>query len=404
MLWILAGVSIALLIYEAGTLITAVLLPLLGNPNAIQTDFHYYYDAAVRFRGDSSQLYQLSDDVIAGFAYPPPAILPFVVLSYLPLGVSLVIFTSISYAVLVAAILSWLSYLRRRGLVIDSRTALAAAVIAIALGPTYSNAIFGQVNTIVLVCAVGFTTIGPTRPAVGGTLLAAGVWLKIYPVLLTAVALWNRSAWLRIVYAIGGSVIAVLVLLWVLPLSTYVTFLADVLPMRFDKTAVHILNQSLIAFLERFALPPERFLNWTGEEAIAVSGVVRAINWAFGVAVIALLWRRATHGPRVEAIDSAAGVIALAAVIAPLGWGHTFVLVLPLIILHLVSLRDARPIPAAIVCLCVAAMMVPASRRFSLVEQLMPWAQNVFYSRYLLATLLLIALPPAIAPYTDSRR
>lgn len=404
MLWILAGVSTALLIYEAGTLITAVLLPLMSNPNSLQTDFHYYYDAAVRFRGDSGRLYQLSDDFIAGFAYPPPAILPFVALSYLPLGVSLLLFTTLSYAVLVAAIVSWLSYLRLRGIVIEPRVAVAAALVAVALGPTYSNAIFGQVNAIVLGCAVGFITLGSTRPALGGALLAAGVWLKIYPVLLTAVALWNRNVWRRLPYAIAVSAVGVLALLWFLPLSSYVTFLADVLPARFDKTAVHILNQSLIAFLERFALPPERFLNWDGEEAIAVSGVIRAINWTFGIAVIALLWRRATHGPRVEAIDSAAGVMALAAVIAPLGWGHTFVLALPLIILHLVSLRDARPLHAAIVFLCVAAMMVPAGRRFSLVEQLMPWVQNVFYSRYLLATLVLIALPPAIAPYTDSRR
>ena len=62
----------------------------MHNPNALQTDFHYYYDAAVRFRADpDAGLYQLSDDVIAGFAYPPPAILPFVALSHLPLGEAL---------------------------------------------------------------------------------------------------------------------------------------------------------------------------------------------------------------------------------------------------------------------------------------------------------------------------
>ncbi|HJU42168.1 MAG TPA: glycosyltransferase family 87 protein [Vicinamibacterales bacterium] len=404
MLWILAGVSIALLIYEAGTLITAVLLPLLDNPNAIQTDFHYYYDAAVRFRGDPLRLYRLSDDVIAGFAYPPPAILPFVVLSYLPLGASLLVFTLISYGVLAAAIASWLSYLRSRGLTIESTTAMAAAVIALALGPSYSNAIFGQVNALVLACAVGFMTIGPRRPEIGGSLLAAGIWLKIYPVLMAAIGLWNRSAWRRLLYAIAASAVLVLVLRWTIPPASYVTFVTDVLPARFDKTAVHITNQSLVAFLERFFVPPERFLNWTGDQAIAVSGIIRGFNWMFGVAVILLLWRRATHGPRVEAIDSAAGVIALAAVIAPLGWGHTFVLVLPLVILHLVSLRDASPVHQVIVFLCVLAMMVPPGRRFSLVEQLMPWAQNVFYSRYLLAALVLIALPPAIAPYTDSRR
>ena len=97
MLWILAGVSIALLAYEGFTLGTAVLLPLLSNPNALQTDFHYYYEAALRFRADPSRLYLLTDDVIAGFAYPPPAILPFVALSHLPLGEALLWMTMGSY-------------------------------------------------------------------------------------------------------------------------------------------------------------------------------------------------------------------------------------------------------------------------------------------------------------------
>ena len=96
--------------------------------------------------------------------------------------------------------------------------------------------------------------------------------------------------------------------------------------------------------------------------------------------------------------------MALAAVIAPLGWGHTFVLVLPLVILHLVSLRDARAMHVVIVGCCVAAMMIPAGRRFWFIEQMPAWAQNVAYSRYLLATLVLLALPPAIVSLTDSRR
>jgi hypothetical protein len=96
--------------------------------------------------------------------------------------------------------------------------------------------------------------------------------------------------------------------------------------------------------------------------------------------------------------------MALAAVIAPLGWGHTFVLVLPLVILHLVTMRDARPLHVVMVGCCVAAMLIPAGRRFWFVEQMPAWAQNVAYSRYLLATLMLIALPPAVASFTDSRR
>jgi alpha-1,2-mannosyltransferase len=391
---VLAGVSIALLIYEVWTLGRSVLLPLLANPNVLQTDFHYYYDAAIRFRADPSRLYQLSDDVIAGFTYPPPAILPFVMLSYLPLGVAMVVLTVSSYAVVILSMVLWIRSLEQRGVAVDRSNAIAVTLVAIALGPTYSNAIFGQVNAWVLICAIGFVTIGSTRPALGGTFLAAGTLLKIYPALMVALGVWDRSAWRRILYGTLAGVVIIAIALPFVPLSAYQTFSGDVLPARFDKTAVHISNQSLIAFIERFSIPPDRFLNWTGEQAIAVSGSVRAFNWLLGIAAIALLWRRATRGPRLDAIHSAAGLIALPAVIAPLGWGHTYVLVLPLIVLHLLQMRERSWLSTAAICACVIAMMVPSGRRFDFVEVLPAALQNFAYSRYLLATLILIALPP----------
>src|SRR5688572_33066684 len=162
-LWMLAGVSMALLIYEGWTLVTQVLLPLLGNASILQTDFHYYYDAAIRFRGDPSRLYLATDDVIAGFAYPPPAIVPFVWLSHLSLGTAMLFLTLSSYAVLAASIALWLRYLNRRAVPISGGDAVASSLVAIALGPTYSNAIFGQVNAWMLACVVIFMTVGPAR-------------------------------------------------------------------------------------------------------------------------------------------------------------------------------------------------------------------------------------------------
>lgn len=394
MLRILAGVSFLLLLYEGWTLITGVVLPLLGNPAILQTDFHYYYEAAMRFRADAAGLYQLSDDVIAGFTYPPPAIVPFVILSLMPLGAAMAVVTLSSYLAVLISIAMWLRYLNDRGVVIDGTPALAAATVAIALGPVYSNAVFGQVNAWVLLCAMVFVCVGPLRPAIGGAFLAAGTLLKIYPVLMVAVGLWNRSAWRRIAYAAAAGILIILVLLPVIPMDAYRTFLGDVLATRFDKTAVHISNQSLVAFIERFWIAPDRFLNWTGEQAIAVTGSVRAINWLCGIAVAGFLWHRASRGPRIEAVDSVAALIALAAVIAPLGWGHTYMLVLPLVVLHLVSLRDAPERHTVIVATCVAALLIPAGRRFDLVDALPAALQNIVYSRYLIATLVLIALPP----------
>lgn len=403
-LWILAGVALALLIYEAVTLATAVLLPLWRNPLVLQTDFHYYYDAAVRFRGDPSRLYLPTDDVIAGFAYPPPAIAPFVWLARLPLGQALALFTIASYAIVLAAIALWIRYLGHQGRKMDGRAIAAVTVIALALGPTYMNAVFGQVNGFVLFCSVAFITLTGSRPVVAGMLLASGAWLKIYPALIVMTGLWNRRAWRPIAYAAITGALIVVVFLPVAPWQVYEQFALDVLPARFDKTALHITNQSLVAFLERFSVPPERFLNWTGEQAIASRAMIRAANWLTGIAIVVCLWRRAVLGPRLESVDSAAGLIALAAVIAPLGWGHTFVLVLPLVILHLASLRDATTLTAVTIGVCVVALMIPAGRRFSVVEQLPAWMQNLAYSRYLFATLILIALPTAVAPYTASRR
>ena len=48
-------------------------------------------------------LYLPTDDVIAGFAYPPPAIVPFMWLQRLPLGAALLLFTIASYAALLVA-------------------------------------------------------------------------------------------------------------------------------------------------------------------------------------------------------------------------------------------------------------------------------------------------------------
>jgi alpha-1,2-mannosyltransferase len=394
LLWMLAAASMVLFVYEATTLIGSVLRPLIASPQAIQTDFHYYYDAAVRFRSDPLRLYSLTDDVIAGFAYPPPAILPFVWLANWPLGTALLAFTIASYLVLLVAVQQWLSYLKRHGIAVDRITAIAVMVIVFASGPVYMNAIFGQVNAFVLAAAVAFASLAATSTIEAAIVLAIGTWLKIYPIVLAAIGLWDRRTW----RALGGSIVAALVIGLVsavlIPLPNFVTFVREVLPARASITAIHIANQSLVAFIERFFYTAPQFLNWTGEEAVSVGVVVRAVNLLAGLAAIGLLWVR-SHGGARDQVLSAASLIALIAVIVPLGWGHTYVMVLPLVILQLIAMKDADPMTAAAIFLCVAAMMIPAGRQFAVFAGGPDWLLNLIYSRYLLATLVLAAIPSA---------
>jgi alpha-1,2-mannosyltransferase len=386
-LWILASVAFALLCYQIPTLVTAVLWPLWNNPNVLQTDFHYYYEAARRFSG-GGPLYLASDDVIAGFAYPPPAIVPFVALSKLPLGAALLLFTLASCAALLVSIRWWFGYLRRDGIAIARPTEIALMVIAIALGPSYMNIMIGQVNAFVLASAVGFVWFATELPPFAAVLLASGIWLKIYPVTLGAIGAWDFRSWKALAWTIVALIGIAIALLPLVPVSAYQAFVSEVLPARIDKTAIHVTNQSLVAFLERFRYAPEEFLYWTGEEAKTVGGFARLMSGGVAAAMLITLWRSAKAG---RGAKSTAGLIALIAVVAPLGWGHTYVMVLPLVMLQLIAMRTAPASSAVIVFLSVLALMLPAGRHLPL-DSAPGWLQNLVYSRYLIATLFLLVL------------
>lgn len=388
MLWILAGVAVALLCYEIPTLVGSVLWPLLNNPAAIQTDFHYYYQAAARVAGDRSLLYLASDDVIAGFAYPPPAILPFVPITRLPLGAALVLVTIASYLALLYAVSLWWSRLARRGLAAEASSLWTTGLIVAALGPTYMNAIFGQVNAFVLVSAVLFVSFARIGALVPGTALALGSALKLYPALMVCVAAWDyrRVAPAVLIAVVMGAVIVGASLAY-LPIDAYRTFFAEVLPARSGVTAIHISNQSLMAFLERFSYEPQLYLNWTGQQAVVTSPAVRAANLGvLAAALVALTYVGRSDERKHPAVDAA--LMALIPIFAPLGWGHAYMMVIPLVITQLLAMRQA-PLIGAVTVLCVLAFMVPAGRHLP-VDGAPAFLQNILYSRYLLATLALI--------------
>lgn len=396
LLWILACGSGVLLIYEATTLVGSVLHPLIANPQVLQTDFHYYYEAAQRFSGHRGPLYSLSDDVIAGFAYPPPAIVPFLWLARWPLGTALLAFTITSYLVLSASLQQWIAYLKRNGLTVDRNTTIAIMLIALAVGPTYMNAVFGQVNAFVLATAVAFVCLAPARVFEAGVLLALGIWLKMYPIVLAAIALWDRRSWRALAWAAVALAGIGALTMTIVPYREFETFFFEVLPARGDKTAIHIVNQSLLAFLERFRHAPELFLNWTGHEAVTVSRLLRILNACFAALAVVFIWR----GPRPLALKAAC-LMALIAVIAPLGWGHTYVMVLPLIVTQLIVLKDAPSLTAILIFLSVSAFLVPAGRHLP-IDWAPDWLENVVYSRYLIATIALMLISPARGRTTES--
>jgi hypothetical protein len=138
------------------------------------------------------------------------------------------------------------------------------------------------------------------------------------------------------------------------------------------------------------------FVNWTGHEAVRVSPAVRAVNAGCAVMAIAFMWRRR----RFIALN-AASLIALIAVIAPLGWGHTYVMVLPLVVYQLVVMTKASLNTAIAIFVCVLAFMVPAGRHLP-IDRAPDWLENVVYSRYLIATIALMLISSTVGHTTES--
>ena len=86
------------------------------------------------------------------------------------LGTALFAFTITSYLLLAVSVWLWFTFLRRHGFEIDWSLAIAATLIVFGLGPTYMNAVFGQVNVFVLVSAVAFVSFAPTAAGVAAVI------------------------------------------------------------------------------------------------------------------------------------------------------------------------------------------------------------------------------------------
>jgi hypothetical protein len=72
--------------------------------------------------------------------------------------------------------------------------------------------------------------------------------------------------------------------------------------------------------------------------------------------------------------------------------------------LQVIAMRNASAVGALITAICVLAFVVPAGRRLPI--DFMPnWLENIVYSRYLLATMLLMVISSnrVVGQKTESR-
>jgi hypothetical protein len=364
----------------------------------IGSDYRIFYNAAVRFSNNVHELYQPNSvRSLQGFLYPPPAVMLFVPFSLLPLDWSYRLFLTVLYVSGFAAMAIWtnLSEVGDKATAMSKPGKINLVLLSGVSGPFFAAVAAGQVDILVLLFCVAYVVlIARGRPALAGLVLAAGFWIKIYPIMLLAYALSRRDA-LRILAGFAsGLIIVPLALARALPFELYQIYFLDLLPKFSENTIVNIYNQSLAAFYARLNLPLSTSI--VSFQVYAVPASIRlpiaagTIAVAAGISVVTRLIKPAT-------IPLLAMILAMFAIVAPLGWGHTYVYALPLVCSSWLMGREVRSkVPHIFIGITYVVLLVPAYRKFPLEAHIPDQIYQVIYSHYLFATISLILASAAL--------
>jgi hypothetical protein len=257
--------------------------------------------------------------------------------------------------------------------------------------PMYEAAFAGQIDPIVLFLCVAYLALMQRGHLPwAGALLALACWIKIYPALLLVHAMQHPE---RRRCLIGFGVMVILVPLVVSPAvapALYLRYFTQALPFLSGHTITNIYNQSAAAFFTRLDLPIEESL--TVYHAHAVGAVARfGVSLAALAAIAAMI--RLTDRDVLSDLLLGASLIALLGPIAPLGWGHTYVYILPLLYLTFITAFAARAwATVAGAAAVLAVLAIPPHHRFPAMAFLPTALLDLVYSRYLLALFFLLVI------------
>lgn len=385
-IWSVIIVAIGLFVFQTITL-----------RGYISSDFHIFYDAAARSVIDFSTIYEddwnadAVEDVstLQGFLYPPPSVFAFLPLLLGDKPQAFAVFSGMALLAAIASIWIWLRLMGRHDLATLGRTEWAALMLlAVVTAPVVLNR-GGQVGTFILLfCVLGIAMGNGRRGWIGGMFLALGGWIKIYPGLLL-LAMPLRKDWHMAASGFVGAAIALpLLSLIVIPVDMYQQYFSVLLPNMSGRAIINIDNQSLAAIWLRFqgtGLEPE-----TSFAALAVPRLFTAICVVTAGATIAAFVRR-THLSAAPFLPVSAVVMALIAPLSPLGWGHSYVLILPLLVMVL-AMAWQRNSYSTLVAGVIAWALVVVPSHSRLPENLLPHAfEQVFYARYAITVAITLA-------------
>ena len=412
----------------------------LENPGLFMYDYSYFYFAVERFALNPLALYE-----DPAYLYPPPAVLAFLPARWASAPVGYVVLGPVLFASLGAAYAWALKLWEREAFRAGGRvgrgreqgeraaqqvratqrvaptedsvpvqtprqpgglgtpTRVALLIIALGSGPTFQNLRYAQVNVLILLASLAFLhLVQRGKPGWGALALAGGFWVKLLPIVLLPLGLWRR--WPRLaIGTLAGLVAVPLVLAPVVPLELYREYVTERLPAFSGATDLGPMSNSIQASLTRWAYPAEALI---GSEVARASLFARIVGAGLGGAVIFVATLAAWTG-KLGRVRAGFVVLAILPATIPLGWEHTFVLAIPLLLVALAEARRQRAAVRWIVGLAALAFFaqrLPPPQMAALVEALPRFVVELYVARLWLAVLALVGLVLAPAVWAGATK
>jgi len=337
----------------------------------------FYYGAQTVFRHHQSPYSpgalnwgaQALHQRVFPFLYPPPTLLLFSPLAFLPYKAAKLLVLAANHLCILGLLFLLLhllgldGFLRPRtdgdraragGVVREALTAVFLTVYLFLFWPVVVTLMTGQINfyVIVLLCLMWYALKKDASPVLAAIPFALAVALKTYPILFLPV-LMIKGKWRMVGWTLGFLALLAVGSYAVLPHAVWHDWLSFVLPYGgytktppglFAPSAVE--NQSVNAFVSRLLMDPQTAIMLSPVAAKVTAYLLCAVLFA---AQIALSWRlnRARKGARADRfLDLEFALFLLTMyLVAPLSWEHHLVFVLPacfLALARILSFQEKR--------------------------------------------------------------
>jgi hypothetical protein len=370
--------------------------PLFKNHSHFILDFEYFYGMGKQLTKSPRQLYSdpgnngtpvllLHKNVF--HPYPPPAALLFRLFSFLPFAYSYALW---SFSVYVLIICSF--FLLLKCLNTEPKNGASGMwfplILCISAAPSFLDSSFGNVNSLLLLlCIVYGWSFNNKKYVSAGVTLSVAFWLKLYPALLLIMLFRTNEKWKLAGSFIIGATFILVISLFFIPLEVFKEFFSDIAPAYSKQTTTHIFNQSLAPALIRIVSPIDSAFNYN---YILIPQGIRIAVYVIILSAIVLFcllaWKYKTSD-----IYTIAGLCNFIPLITPIGWGYTFVMLYPSMILLYYKNISKKKISFVLYLLCWFALATPSYHR---IEQfhVPDILKLVYYSRYTIAAIVLCFL------------